>query len=188
MPKSDEEEGPAGGGRQPSKLIQLATKAAVARNARKARDAIAMIARKVDQIVEAFYDIALQLQVLQRMEIYSALGAKSVEEAVEKHTASEPPRSTSCASPSTFARDGGEARLRALARPHPAHGGDAETDSEEIARRNAEVGGGMLAQSATAIREKGRAVRRVEGEAATRRGGSALRSERAWAAREEDEG
>ncbi|UJR85651.1 hypothetical protein [Sandaracinus amylolyticus] len=67
-------------------LIARTARAAVQRNKQKGDDALALIGRKVEQIAEAFYDIALALQILQRKEIYSALGASSFAELVESRT------------------------------------------------------------------------------------------------------
>ncbi len=67
-------------------LMTKTAQQAVARNKQKGADALAMIARKAELIAEAFYDIALALQVLQRKEVYAALGAKSFAELVETRT------------------------------------------------------------------------------------------------------
>jgi hypothetical protein len=67
-------------------LITRTAEAAVARNRQKGLDSLALIRRRQSTIAEAFYDIALALQILQRKEIYAALGASSFAEIVETHT------------------------------------------------------------------------------------------------------
>lgn len=69
----------------PSKLARAAD-AAVKRQLAKGEAALALIARRMGVIKEAFYDIGVALQILQRKAVYSALGAQSFEALVDERT------------------------------------------------------------------------------------------------------
>jgi hypothetical protein len=131
--------------------------AAVARNVRRGNDALKLISRKMELIAEAFYDIALALVILQRKEIYAALGAKSFAELVEERT----PLSRSVAFelvklPAHLSREAaialGRDKADALIR-HVEHT-EEDDDAEELYRADAKIGRKAIsAQTAVGIDE-----------------------------------
>lgn len=160
----------------PSVLARSAA-IAVAANRTKGEDALALIRRRVAQIAESFYDIALALHVLKRKEVYAALGAPSFDALVVARM----PISRTLAFellkiPTHLSREAavqlGREKAVALIR-HVEH--TPEDDSAEaLVRGDAKVAGKPLSrQTAAAIEEEVTALRRKSGKTAATRPGEA---------------
>lgn len=137
---------------------------AVSRNRQKGEDALALIARRLSAIAEAFYDIALALTVLRRKEVYSALGAVSFDALIEERT----PISKSVAFellkiPAHLSREVAVAlgRDKSVALVRLVEATPEEDSAETLARTDAKIAGTPISKvSAIALHERASRVRK----------------------------
>lgn len=147
-----------------SALIQRTVANAIAANKTRGEEALSTIARNRQQIADSFFDIGLELAVLRRVEVWSAMGHASFDEVIPSTGLSRSTAFSLLSITSRFTRGTavrlGPERSRSLIRYTDATA--EEDDPETLAREDAEINGTPISKlTAEQIEQAARDARPV---------------------------